>query len=86
MIRFLVALTNDRTVEVFVNKQPTQQIIPARTIMRKGVCGDKTFNMQALAPDEVAVELTAEQWMAVNDAMHLIDLSGDEPVLIPKPE
>lgn len=50
------------------------------TILRSGFCSPAMFNLQALGPNEAAIEIAAEQW-PVNDTTHFIDLSGPEPVL-----
>lgn len=84
MIRFVVALTASRTIETRVNGEIAEFTQPAGTILRGGFCSDGMFNRQALAGDEIAVEVAAEDW-PVNDVTHHVDLSGEEPVIAPKP-
>lgn len=81
MIRFVVALSSDRTFQTKVDGDIVDAVQPAGFILRSGYCSESTFNRQALQSDEVAVEISVDQW-PVDDTKFRIDLSGEEPVLV----
>lgn len=56
---------------------------PNGNILRIGFCNDEIFNKQSVAVGEIVVEITAADW-PVNDETQMIDLTGEEPVVVQK--